>query len=89
MGIPRLTQDLFDYTEIAVLSGAPSNIKDGEIHIPNVVIDGPSLVYHVYDTLLKNLTSRALSAAIVPTYMDVVKGVQEFIATLRFHHVAM
>ena len=51
MGIQRLSQDLLPYAQIAVLGQ-----NDGRGHtrtITQVVVDGPSLVYFVYNKLVR------------------------------------
>ena len=88
MGIPRLTQDLSGYTEVAVL-GADPVVKDGEVHISKVVIDGPSLVYHVYAGLCRSLRATEIASAIVPSYSDVVIGIKSFLNVLQSHAVAV
>ncbi len=82
MGIPRLTQDLSGYTEVAVLGGEPL-VNGDQVQISRVVIDGPSLVYHVYDGLLRSMNPSEIGSAIVPTYSDVVFGVGSFIKALE------
>lgn len=88
MGIRRLTQDLEQYAELAVLSGDTQGIKD-YVHVSRVVIDGPSLVYHVYDGLMKQLSASEISAALVPAYADVADGVKALIEDLELRGVEM
>ena len=86
MGITRLTQDLSNYTELAVLCGRPV-VEDGEISVSKVVIDGPSLVYHVYGGLLSRMTTTEITSGFVPTYSDVVAAMRVFLNDLRAREV--
>ena len=81
MGIPRLTQDLSHYTELAVLSSRSEGNED-EVPISKIVIDGPSLVYHVYDGLLRRMTPAEIASATMPTYSEVIAGVGSLIKAL-------
>ena len=83
MGIPRLTQDLSGYSEVAVLGAVAPPLHDGEVRVSKVVIDGPSLVYHVYDGLLRTIIPADIASAAVPTYSDVVDGVKSFLDALK------
>lgn len=91
MGIRRLTQDLQQFSESAVLDGTANDItlKDGEIRISRMVIDGPSLVYHIYYSLLSQMSAIELSAGLVPTYRPVVEGVKSLISELKGRGVKM
>lgn len=52
MGVNRLTKHLLPFSEPVLLKGEQSHSAKGAICIGSVVIDGPSLVYHVFSRLL-------------------------------------
>lgn len=53
MGIPYLTKHLLPYANSVLLGGVPDDQKLDQTHrVRAIVIDGPSLVYHVYYRLL-------------------------------------
>ena len=91
MGIRRLTQDLQQFSEAAVLDGTANGItlKDGETRVSRLVIDGPSLVYHVYYGLLSQMSAVELSAGLAPTYQSVVEGVKSLVRELKGRGVQM
>ncbi|KAJ5645805.1 hypothetical protein N7490_002177 [Penicillium lividum] len=82
MGIPSLTKHLSQYTETVVLCGSPGT-SSGPPRIESVVIDGPSLVYHVYYRLLAwaDVTYDALE--IQPSCDEVSRGVVSFLLRLK------
>ncbi|KAL8243578.1 hypothetical protein R6Q59_009836 [Mikania micrantha] len=70
MGIPRLTQDVAPFAEFAIIG--KSQFPTDSIEIGKVVIDGPSLVYHVFNALLRG--SRELERGLgtcLPSYTDI------------------
>ena len=89
MGIPRLTQDLSGYSEVAVLGTVAPAHHDGQVRVSKVVIDGPSLVYHVYDGLLRRMTPADIASAAVPTYSNVVEGVKSCLDALKSQGVSI
>lgn len=82
MGIPSLTKHLSQYTETVVLSGN-SVTPGGPPHIQSVVIDGPSLVYHVYYRLLAWADIAYDAPDIQPTCDEVSRGVVSFLLQLK------
>lgn len=53
MGIPYLTKHLLPYADSVLLGGGPDGQNlDQTPCVRAIVIDGPSLVYHVYYRLL-------------------------------------
>lgn len=83
MGIPRLTSDLQPYLGSVEFSpdAGPST----------VIIDGPSLVYHVYNQLAAHNVAqdRAHAWSQVPSYEDLNSGVVCFLADLERCHCTM
>ena len=79
MGIPRLTRDLLPYLESVTVG---QNKADSNIHIKNLVLDGPSVVYHVYGRLAyhKSTTSSTLD---FPSYAELNNGVVAFLSDLE------
>ncbi|KAJ5924936.1 hypothetical protein N7454_007575 [Penicillium verhagenii] len=82
MGIPSLTKHLSQYTETVVLSGSPDT-PGGPPHVRSVVIDGPSLVYHVYYRLLACADVAYDALDIQPTCDEVSRGVVSFLLQLK------
>ena len=77
MGIPKLLQDLSVYTE-EVFLGRPKQGSAG-LKVSSIVIDGPSLVYHVYQRLMGSVSEiqeplpyRTINDAVV----DFLEGIQ-------------
>ena len=92
MGIPGLTAKLQPYATSSTLGcGAPECIhhkNDGHDET-RVIIDGPSLAYHIYYRLLacKAPSLNALDAA--PSYEELGRGTLVFLDALREHNVVM
>ncbi|KAI9370000.1 XPG domain containing-domain-containing protein [Aspergillus egyptiacus] len=88
MGIPRLRQHLRPYTQTVLLQ-ASRNRDQGDITcIQSVVIDGPSLVYHVYSRLLSwfsNHSSSVIDA--LPSCDEVSRGVMLYLLHLKISGV--
>ena len=82
MGIPSLTKHLSQYTETVMLSGKPGT-PGSPPHIRSVVIDGPSLVYHVYYRLLAWADIGYDALDIQPTCDEVSRGVVSFLLQLK------
>ncbi|KAJ5651539.1 uncharacterized protein N7484_005262 [Penicillium longicatenatum] len=82
MGIPSLTKHLSQYTETVVLSGNPVT-PGGPPHVRSVVIDGPSLVYHVYYRLLAWADVGYDALDTQPSCDDVSRGVVSFLLQLK------
>ena len=92
MGIPHLTRHLLPFSETVTLSGEHGYPQqEGSPYVSSVVIDGPSLVYHVYFRLLSWATS-ARSVAIFdaqPTCHEVSIGVMMYLLQLAALDVKM
>ncbi|KAJ5736623.1 uncharacterized protein N7483_001748 [Penicillium malachiteum] len=73
MGIPSLTKHLFPYGETVVL-GDSSSQEDGPPTVRSVVIDGPSLVYHVNYRLLASTRISNGTLDPQPTCDEVSRG---------------
>ncbi|GIC86472.1 PIN and XPG domain-containing protein [Aspergillus udagawae] len=82
MGIPHLTRLLLPYSEAVLLKGGQS-AEEGRIHIQSVVIDGPSLVYHVHSRLLGWSDSRLEFPDMQPSCNEVSCGVMLHLLKLR------
>lgn len=83
MGIPRLTQDLQAFLEPMVVSSHPLNERG--VHLRKFVVDGPSMVYHVYNklTTYKLATASTKSLCDLPSYDDLARGVEHFLKDLE------
>jgi hypothetical protein len=91
MGIRNLTKDLQSFSQSAILDGSTntSTLRTDEVRICRIVIDGPSLVYHVYYGLLHQMSIAELSTGLVPTYEDVVEGVKSFVGEVQGREIDM
>lgn len=87
MGIPRLTQDLRPYLERCIVTRQTTS--DSEIRIVNFVVDGPSMVYHVYKLLTRSIIGSPLSLSNKPSYALLNAAVQCFLSDLEFCGAAM
>lgn len=88
MGIPYLTKHLLPYAE-PVLLGDGLGCSNGTTCVRSVVIDGPSLVYHVYYQLLALLEPSDDVLDIQPTCDEVSRGVMYCLLHLRGRDVEM
>lgn len=81
MGISRWTQDLTPYLEAGVIT----TTSDGEsrLIIRNIVIDGPSLVYHAYNALALSGHAIAAGSLSEPTYLQLNSTVDVFLTDLE------
>lgn len=82
MGIVRFTQDISPYLREAAIGLRPHRSKTP---VQNVVIDGPSLVYHVFNRLANYTlaTRTATSLHELPTYTQLNEAVQIFLRDLE------
>lgn len=89
MGIPRLSQDLHPYTERVVL-GQPqqTSLAVDASSVQTLIIDGPSVVYFVYNKLLayKSLGSAPAAVAVL-TYEEINRASQYFLHQLTRYGV--
>ncbi|KAJ5692055.1 hypothetical protein N7462_001478 [Penicillium macrosclerotiorum] len=75
MGIPYLTRHLLPYAESVLLNGSSLDRPQQDVpRVQAVVIDGPSLVYHVYYRLLAWMDSTQDALDIQPTCNEVSRA---------------
>ncbi|KAE8348431.1 XPG domain containing-domain-containing protein [Aspergillus coremiiformis] len=82
MGIPRLRQHLHPLSETVLLEGRPHKCQQGVGYVKSVVIDGPSLVYHVFWRLLSWSDSTIGFPNAQPTCNEVSCGVMIYLLAL-------
>lgn len=89
MGIPRLTQDLQPYLENATLS-AEADIAAG-VAVQSLVIDGPSMVYHIYGRILSDRLAQTDVSTVcdVPTYSLLNIATQQFLLDIEIRGIEM
>lgn len=88
MGIAHLKQHLQPYASgvwLGTRQAAPAGVKQ----IASVVIDGPSLVYHVYHSLFSKMEERFNAVDIQPSNDEVSIGTMRFLLLLRDLNVAV
>lgn len=81
MGIPHLTRHLLPYAKDVLLAGEKQ--REGDDSIQLVVIDGPSLVYHVFQRLLSNSNTKLEVLDAQPTCDEVSLGVMVYLLQLK------
>jgi len=84
MGIPRLTQDLQPYLEGAIISSTTTGTST--VRIRRLVIDGPSMVYHVYNRLAAHTVDHMQENKDVyrpPSYAELCSAVDHFLQFLE------
>lgn len=81
--------DLLPYAQVASL-GEPTTSNDDKPSKRSVVIDGPSLVYHVYNKLV---AYRAFEAGTgtprLPLYHEIIAATEFFLSELAAHGIKM
>lgn len=82
MGIPHLTRLLLPFSEDVLVEGKQRPQSEGVQKIESVVIDGPSLVYHVYQRLLSSSNTRLNILDAQPTCNEVSIGVMMYLLQL-------
>jgi hypothetical protein len=87
MGIPHLTRHLLPYAENVSLDGRATG--SGLPHVQAVVIDGPSLVYHVYRRLLGWMDPSSDVLDYQPTCDEISRGVSSLLLELTRLEVKM
>lgn len=87
MGIPRLTSDLARHGEPVRLG--QSTTRSDIPTVRYVVIDGPSLVYHVYYRLFSLTSSKSNPLQAQPSSLEVQHGVRTLLTKLQDHGVEM
>ncbi|KAG9781163.1 hypothetical protein KCU88_g3549, partial [Aureobasidium melanogenum] len=94
MGIPRLSQDLHPYADHVILgqsqsfsTALPSEESGKDVH--SLIIDGPSLVYYIYNKLLgyKAFRSCTTTAISIPSYQEINQAAHHFLDELTSHGV--
>lgn len=85
MGIPHLTRHTLPFSESVFLAGD----RDGALYVQSVVIDGPSLVYHVYSRLLSWMVQSVSPFDAQPTCNEVSVGVMLYLLQLTILGVKM
>ncbi|KAJ5377896.1 uncharacterized protein N7496_005305 [Penicillium cataractarum] len=75
MGIPYLTKHLLPYADSVLLGGGADDQPNEAPRVRSVVIDGPSLVYHVYYRLLAWMSPVHDVLDIQPTCNEVSRAV--------------
>ena len=89
MGIQRLSQDLLPYAELGALgTSAPAMAETATIQ--DLIIDGPSLVYFVYNKLLAWLSFNSVTPTTrTPSYGEINLGVFRVLADIQDHGVSI
>ncbi|KAK6383398.1 hypothetical protein LTS17_002690 [Exophiala oligosperma] len=84
MGIPRLSQDLLPYAERTTLSSASQSSSQQETKpITSLIIDGPSLVYYIYNKLLAyKISNSPTLIAQQPSYEEINQCITRFLLDL-------
>lgn len=87
MGIPGLTTHLKPY---AVPTVVGCKTPDCELHrssndssATNIIIDGPSFAYAIYDRLLAHKPERLTGVEAMPSYDELGKGALAFLDELQ------
>ncbi|KAL2866799.1 XPG domain containing-domain-containing protein [Aspergillus lucknowensis] len=86
MGIPRLRHHLLPFSQTVLLQKSCDPDQEDVACVHAVVIDGPSLVYHVYSRLLSWFsvsTSGSCMMDALPTCDEVSRGVMLYLLHLR------
>ncbi|KAL5364610.1 XPG domain containing-domain-containing protein [Aspergillus floccosus] len=87
MGIPHLSRHLMPFSETIVLEGRRNLQLDDVTYTSSIVIDGPSLVYHVYGRLLSQANLNLEYPDIQPTCDEVSCAVMFFLLQLALVNV--
>lgn len=89
MGIPHLTRHLMPFSESIALGRNSGYQHDGLAYVDSIVIDGPSLVHHVFSRLLCFSNPNLEYADCQPTCNDVSSGVAIYLLQLMLLGVKM
>lgn len=87
MGIPQLTRHLLPYSEAVYLGDTDHTTEDKTRYLRKVVIDGPSLVHHVFHRMLSWRDANLNPVDAQPTPNEVSKGVLLYLLFLRQKNV--
>lgn len=83
MGIPRLSRDLEPYAETIVL-GKQSREGHSASEVTRIVIDGPSLVYHIYNALIHSNDDFARELlGELPSYININACLRQFLLDVQ------
>lgn len=89
MGVPRFMSDLLPYAKTATL-GEPVQTNDDRPNIRSVIIDGPSVIYYVYNKLVAYRAHEAgTGAPRLPVYSEIIAATEFFLSELTAHEVKM
>ena len=89
MGVPRFMSDLLPYAKTATL-GEPVQANDERSNIRSIIVDGPSVVYYVYNKLVAYRAFGAgTGAPRLPVYSEIIAGTEFFLSELTAHEVKM
>ncbi|KIW32197.1 uncharacterized protein PV07_03756 [Cladophialophora immunda] len=92
MGIPRLSQDLSPYADHVVLGSSPqsSSLPLEATIVRDLIIDGPSLVYWVYNKLVAHQRLSSLtSATLPPTYLEINRMLHRLLDDFQAHGISI
>lgn len=81
MGIPKLFQDVVPYAETAILGKLPKGTT--AVEVTRLNIDGPSMVYHVYNALAWTQSTGDDAAGPLPTYRQINDCCVQFLNDLE------
>lgn len=88
MGIPRLISHLEPYAVSTVLGCKTAKCNEHQ-RLERAIIDGPSLVYHVYHRILAHKSPSKNHIDAVPSYEELGKAILVFLDELENHGLAM
>lgn len=83
MGISHLKRHLLPYASSVWIGTTEDTPNDNATRITSVVIDGPSLVYHVYHCLLARMDPQFNAVDALPSSDEVSIGTMRFLLHLR------
>lgn len=90
MGISRLSQDLLPYAEAVVLGKPDTTTTTPSTTIDCLIIDGPSLVYFVYNKLLAHQDLHSLTPSpLPPSYAEINAAFLHLLNEFRAHGVTI
>jgi len=90
MGIPRLSQDLLPYAEQVSLGGFSANIEAARYSVDSLIIDGPSLVYFVFNKLLAYHSQHSVTPATsAPSYSEINEATSHLLSSFQANGVTI
>jgi hypothetical protein len=87
MGVAHLTRHLGPFSEPVHLGNDGKSPKDDSKSVTSVVIDGPSLVYHIFSTLMYWMEAHPNPLDGQPTCEEVSIAVMIYLMQLRVANV--